>query len=236
MVGLALTLLLNGRRPAVVPLLALLTALTLFAGAWNTNGFVLFAAVNAVALGGMIGVLVTLNLERRVARADVLLPMVLNRSAGLERLTNWVRAKEAFYLSFIDLGSFKEINDSYGHHVGDEVLRAVAERLCRSVRPGDVVMRYGGDEFIVATQAALSGRLEELFFVPVATSAGPLQVQVDIGQVPHIPGDNLEGLLQLADTLMYDKKRSRHSSHLDTPESPLSGVLSAEGGRATQAS
>ena len=235
MFGLALTLLLNGLRPVIVPLLALLSALTLLAGGWGGDDFGLFAAVNAVGLAAMIGALLTLNLERRVARADPLVPLVLNRSAGLERLTDWVRAKEAFYLSFIDLGRFKEINDTYGHHIGDEVLRAVAERLCLSVRTEDVVMRYGGDEFIVATQTEMSGsRLEELFSLPVKTSAGPIRVQVDVGHVPHAPGDDLEKLLQLADALMYDKKRSR-AQHLGTPDTPLSGVLSAEALRVEQA-
>lgn len=169
----------------------------------------------------MIGALLTLNLERRVARADPLVPIVLNRSAGLERLTDWVRAEETFYLSFIDLGRFKEINDTYGHHVGDEVLQAVAERLYRSVRTEDVVMRYGGDEFIVATRTELPGsRLENLFSLPVKTSAGPIRVQVDVDHVPHAPGDDLERLLQLADSLMYDRKRSRRQQ-LGTPDSLL---------------
>ena len=223
MFGLALTLLLNGLRPMIVPLLALLSALMLLAGGWGGEDFGLFAAVNGVGLACMIGALLTLNLERRVARSDPLVPLVLNRSAGLERLTDWVRAKEAFYLSFIDLGRFKEINDTYGHHVGDEVLQAVAERLCRSVRAEDVVMRYGGDEFIVATRTEMpASRLEELFSLPVKTSVGPVQVQVDVGHVPHAPGDDLEKLLQLADALMYDKKRSRRK-RLDAPDSTRSG-------------
>lgn len=210
MFGLALTLLVNGLRPAIVPLLALLSALTLLMGGWGGDNFGLFAAVNGVGLAAMIGALLTLNLERRVARADPLVPLVLNRSAGLERLRDWVRAEETFYLSFIDLGRFKEINDTYGHHVGDEVLGAVAERLHRSVRTEDVVMRYGGDEFIVATKAERpGGRLEHLFSSPVKTSVGLIRVQVDVGHVPHAPGDDLEGLLQLADALMYDRKRSR---------------------------
>lgn len=202
MFGLALTLLLNGLRPVIVPLLALLTALTLATGGWG-EGFGLFAAVNAAALAAMIGALLTLNLERRVARTDPLLPMVLNRSAGLEQLGDWIRAKEAFELSFIDLSGFKQINDTYGHRVGDEVLRVVAERLRGSVRASDVVMRYGGDEFVVATKAALpSERLGDLFGVPVKTSVGAVQIRADVGSVPYLPSADLEGLLHRADALM----------------------------------
>ena len=217
MFGSALTLLLDGLRPAVVPWLALITGLALFAGGWGGSGFILFAVVNVLALVSMIAALLTLNLERRVSRTDPLLPMVLNRSAGLERLTDWVGGREAFHLSFIDLGGFKEINDTYGHHVGDEVLGAVAERLRGSVRTPDIVMRYGGDEFIVATKAAMPGsRLEDLFTVPVKTSSGPISVQVDVGYVPYSPGDGLSGLLHRADALMYERKRSRrvYSHHV----------------------
>ena len=208
--GSALTLLLDGLRPTVVPRLALFTALTLVVGAWSTEGFVLFAVVNALALASMTAALMTLNLERRAARVDALLPMVLNRSAGLEQLESWVGAKRAFHLLFIDLGEFKKINDTYGHRVGDEVLWAVAERLRNAVRATDIVIRYGGDEFVVATMLdTLGERLKDLFDVPVQTSAGAVQVQADVGNVPCLPGDDLSQLLHHADTSMYRKKRSR---------------------------
>ena len=224
MFGLALTLLLNGSRPAVIPLLALLTALTLAVGGWGTEGFVRFAAVNALALGGMVGALLTLNLERRVARTDTLLPIVLNRSAGLERLEDWVRTGETFYLSFIDLGNFKRINDTYGHRAGDDVLREVAERLRGSVRRADIVMRYGGDEFVVATKKDLSPtRLEELFAEPVETTTGRIGVWADIGRVLCEPGDDLERLLHRADELMYNRKRSRQGRSHDAVSLPDAG-------------
>ena len=212
MFGSALVLLLDGSRPAVVAWLASLTASTLALGAWGAAGFALFATANTLALLCMAAALLTFNLERRAARTDGLLPMVLNRRAGLARLEEWVNDREAFHLSFIDLGGFKGVNDTHGHHVGDEVLQVVAERLCGSVRTSDVVMRYGGDEFIVATKADLpKGRLEDLFAAPIVASVGPVQVWVDIGRVQHTPGGNLGALLHRADALMYRRKRSgRH--------------------------
>src|SRR4051812_19363554 len=54
-----------------------------------------------------------------------------------------------FALLFIDVDRFKAVNDSFGHLAGDKVLRAVARQIGASVRPGDDVFRYGGDEFIV---------------------------------------------------------------------------------------
>ncbi len=224
MFGLALTLLLNGSRPAVILLLALLTTLTLAVGGWGTEGFVRFAAVNALALGGMVAALLTLNLERRVARTDTLLPMVLNRGAGLERLEDWVRTGETFYLSFIDLGNFKQINDTYGHRAGDDVLREVAERLRGSVRTADIVMRYGGDEFVVATKKDLfPTRLEELFAEPAETTAGRIGVWADIGRVLCEPGDDLEQLLHRADELMYNRKRSRQQRSHNAVSLPDAG-------------
>lgn len=218
--GVALTLLLDGSRTFIVPLFTALAAVSLFIGGWGTDGFVRFVVVHSAALASTAAAALSLNAERRVSRADPLLPMVLNRGAGLERLGSWVRAGRAFHLTFIDLGDFKGINDRYGHRVGDEVLRAVAARLRGAVRAGDVVLRYGGDEFVVATRNAAGARLEALFGTPVGTSAGPLGVTADIGHVPYRPGDDLEGLLHLADTLMYGKKRARQAHRAVPPGGP----------------
>jgi hypothetical protein len=57
-------------------------------------------------------------------------------------------------LLFIDLDDFNQVNDTWGHLVGDRVLQVVAERLSTSVRPNDLVVRYGGDEFVVAVEGA----------------------------------------------------------------------------------
>ena len=212
LLGSALTLLLDGSRPAVVPLLSALTALVLLVGGWGTDGFALFVLINSAALAAMAAAVVTLNDERRAARADPLSPHLLNRGAGLERLGGWVHEGKPFYLSFIDLGGFKTINDRYGHRVGDEVLRAVAERLRGGVRSGDAVIRYGGDEFVVATRTELpTERLEALFRVPVTTSAGEIAVRADVGSVACPPGSDLEALLHQADTLMYRHKRARQA-------------------------
>ena len=58
-------------------------------------------------------------------------------------------SKKVLSVIFLDLDNFKAINDSYGHQYGDEVLRKVGEILRSSVRKGDIVARYGGDEFVI---------------------------------------------------------------------------------------
>ncbi|MCW2621854.1 MAG: hypothetical protein JWL64_1456 [Frankiales bacterium] len=96
----------------------------------------------------------------------------------------------------IDLDGFKAINDSYGHPVGDEVLREVASRISRLVRVGDTVGRLGGDEFVVFleglpdvdTLVALAHRLIEVVLEPLALPGGPLGIGVTVGVAVNAPG------------------------------------------------
>lgn len=119
---------------------------------------------------------------------------------------------------FCDLDGFKKVNDIHGHRVGDRLLRAVAARLVSSVRSGDTVARYGGDEFtIVTTQldseqgaTELAMRLRAAVVQPVAV-AGDLQVTVSTSVGIALatggtwqPGDVVEA----ADGAMYRAKRS----------------------------
>lgn len=121
---------------------------------------------------------------------------------------------------FMDLDNFKPVNDTYGHAVGDEVLRAVALRLLNSVRETDTVSRLGGDEFVVFLSllrdeeglALVTARLKSTLAPPVETSVGPLQVQASHGlAVFPRDGDSLDELLMSADTKMYQNKASKRS-------------------------
>lgn len=123
-------------------------------------------------------------------------------------------------LVLIDLDRFKHVNDTLGHHAGDELLKVVAQRLTDGLRTDDTVARLGGDEFglvlpgvsdaasVAAMLGALSRRLaEELQIEGVA-----LTVEASIG-VALIPqhGQDVETLLKRADDAMYRGKRSRRS-------------------------
>lgn len=133
-----------------------------------------------------------------------------------------------FALLFIDLDRFKVINDGFGHDHGDALLREIAARLLRHVRPGDVVARLGGDEFAVV-QACVSGpeeaqRLAERIIAAVSEPFAIEHHQASVGASVGItlaPGDagSAEQLLKNADLAMYRaKQEGRGRARLFNPE------------------
>lgn len=113
----------------------------------------------------------------------------------------------------VDLNGFKPINDTYGHHAGDLVLIAAAERIAAAVRPGDVVARLGGDEFAVLLRRTTQGqavavarRVADLIEQPVHVADAVLQVSASIG-IASGASAALEALLHAADAAMYVAKR-----------------------------
>ncbi len=198
----------RGER-TLLPLLSLLAWLALALGAWGSVGWGRFLAFHA--LGISLASLVALNFlkERSQNRMDSL-TKILHRRAGVEELNRLIQRAQPFSLAFIDLRKFKEINDEYGHAVGDEVLNVTAMRIAGVIRKEDVFMRYGGDEFVVASQlGALRPRLETAFMEPFRTSVGLIQVVADIGVEQWQPGMVLDSLLSAADEAMYIRKRDR---------------------------
>ncbi len=129
-------------------------------------------------------------------------------------------------LCLLDLDQFKAINDTRGHHVGDEVLQQVAERVCAVLRPGDVLARLGGDEFAVlipftggpdiARRAA--ERVWRSLQQPISQKDGPLSVSGSIG-VAIYPDHEREypALLRRADAAMYIAKRSGSGIQMHQP-------------------
>ena len=88
----------------------------------------------------------------RLAASDSLTGLANRRelsSALMREAARTARTKEPLSLAVIDIDHFKDINDTFGHLVGDEVLRQVADAMAGSVRDGDLVARYGGEEFAV---------------------------------------------------------------------------------------
>lgn len=119
-------------------------------------------------------------------------------------------------LYVLDLDRFKPVNDQYGHDVGDELLLVVAQRLRASVRQGDAVARFGGDEFVVMagglaneTQASeLGQKLLEAFAAPFALSQQTCRIGVTIGYaLAPLDGADAAALLKVADASMYAGKQ-----------------------------
>lgn len=138
--------------------------------------------------------------------------------AVLEREIDRVtRSGEAALLLMLDIDRFKQVNDTYGHDTGDELLRTLARRLRAGVRgDGDIVARFGGDEFVVVAanladeaQAPAIGRhLREVLTAPVDLADGRrCQVGVSIGwALAPRDGRDAAGLLRQADAAMYASK------------------------------
>jgi diguanylate cyclase len=115
---------------------------------------------------------------------------------------------------FIDLNRFKEINDSFGHSVGDELLRQLGERLTGLLRERDLLVRLGGDEFAVALMDAgsdyattVAQRISARLVEPFQLGAVRAQIGASIG-IAEMPTDatDMPGLLQCADRAMYRAK------------------------------
>ena len=125
-------------------------------------------------------------------------------------------------LLFIDLDKFKHVNDSAGHQVGDELLKVVARRMQAVLRPGDHVVRLGGDEFTVIMEPLLSAddashaaeRIAAVVSEPFSLSGSVYSISASIG-VSVYPRDGLdaEKLLNNADMAMYAAKDEGRGGH-----------------------
>lgn len=127
------------------------------------------------------------------------------------------RSQALAVVMYLDLDNFKQVNDTYGHSCGDNLLKDVARRFSRCVRKTDTLARIGGDEFLIvlANQQGLEGatqvarKLVESLSEPVILDESRVQITVSIG-IAHFPchGDNPDQLIKKADETMYLRKNS----------------------------
>jgi diguanylate cyclase (GGDEF)-like protein/PAS domain S-box-containing protein len=122
------------------------------------------------------------------------------------------RDEHSVAVVFIDLDRFKDVNDRYGHVVGDALLNAVATRLRERLREGDTVARWGGDEFVVtaeihpAASNVLLNRLEGVFADPFELPNHTISVAASIGLALAHSRRDVDELLREADNAMYRAK------------------------------
>jgi diguanylate cyclase (GGDEF)-like protein len=143
----------------------------------------------------------------------------LSNARGIhDAITGAVRHGAPFCLLFLDLDNFKQVNDRFGHAVGDELLKRTGESLRLGVRTADLIGRLGGDEFVVvlaetppdaAVMVArrLARNLDKIFAEHVAASSAGVSVSLGIAAYP-IDGDSVDALLDRADKRMYVDKRT----------------------------
>ncbi|MEP7114890.1 MAG: EAL domain-containing protein, partial [Ilumatobacteraceae bacterium] len=149
-----------------------------------------------------------------------------NRTLLVERLDHAMsrchRTNKMVAILFADLDSFKLVNDTYGHHAGDELLVAVSRRLTRLLRAGDTLARLGGDEFLILcedldseSQAQdVAERIRVALIQPFRLVTAEVRVSASVGiAFAGRPGDMPEQVLREADTAMYQAKRSGGAHH-----------------------
>jgi diguanylate cyclase (GGDEF)-like protein/PAS domain S-box-containing protein len=137
------------------------------------------------------------------------------------------RNQKSVALLMLDLDRFKDINDSFGHYVGDRLLEEVSKRLHASLRDSDILARLGGDEFVIGVPMVADNReIETVAHKILSTLSAPfriegreLQIGASIGiSVYPVDGENSEALLQFADAAMYAAKKRRGIYCFFTPE------------------
>ncbi len=145
-----------------------------------------------------------------------------NRALFMDRLASATlranRGKRALAVLFLDLDGFKKINDTLGHHSGDELLRKFGERLSQAVRKSDTVARLAGDEFTIileeltdaeADTRAVADKIVAAMRQPFELADGGVSVTTSIGVAIHAgAGANVDALLRKADDAMYRAKFS----------------------------
>jgi diguanylate cyclase (GGDEF)-like protein len=164
---------------------------------------------------------------RRMALLDPLTGVGNRRYAEMNikfRLAEMDRYKWPFGVLFIDLDNFKDINDTYGHEVGDSVLEMTAKTLTNSLRSFDTVCRWGGEEFVAiivnVDHQHLPAVCEKLRAMiehsSISLDSRNIGVTVSIGATIAREDDSMESIMRRVDKLMYrSKSQGRNRATID---------------------
>ncbi len=146
------------------------------------------------------------------------------------------RAQTRVAVLFGDIDRLKAVNDNLGHQLGDELLRVVAERLRRAVRPGDTLSRFGGDEFVIILEGVTSpddadqvaDRVLDTLREPVMLSGGhEVVATMSVGMALSTTGMSRDDLLRDADAAMYRAKERRRDGQATMADVGRTGGRSA---------
>ena len=146
------------------------------------------------------------------------------RKFGLEAIRREVdrahRTGQGIVLAFIDVDGLKRVNDVHGHAHGDALLAAVGETLRAGVRPYDVIVRYGGDEFLaLMSDTSLDAARSRFAEIAVTLAAGGADRAFSVGLADAHGGETLELLIERADADLLVRRRARRGSELG-PQAP----------------
>jgi diguanylate cyclase (GGDEF)-like protein len=162
------------------------------------------------------------KLERKLAHQAThdSLTGLPNRALFDTKLDEATASGKRFTVLFIDLDDFKIVNDTRGHHSGDQVLKEVARRLLSLVRPIDTVARLGGDEFAVLMRSTfephrMADRIASRLSEPIDLDGDPVTVGCSIGVAQAGEGTHASQLLRTADQAMYAAKQATKGSPVE---------------------
>ena len=166
---------------------------------------------------GVLGCVVDVTELRSMADTDALSGLQNRRSIMETLASNLIGHGGRVAALYLDLDHFKPINDRHGHNVGDQLLRAVAERLRDRIRTTDQVGRLGGDEFLVVCPGigdaraalALARRVQRVFADPFHLSGMSVAMTASVGVTCGELAVTAEDLVSCADIAMYDAKKTR---------------------------
>lgn len=140
------------------------------------------------------------------------------REAGLleleREMSRATRTAQPLTLCFVDVDDLKAMNDSRGHAAGDQLLRTVADSMRSHLRPYDLVVRYGGDEFLCALADMTATDAAERFALVNEQLAADEGASVTVGLAEIEPDDTPEDLIARADEALYVKREQRRSEQV----------------------
>lgn len=200
---------------AVVGLITLASAYVF--GLFASDGNVPAQTVRLVIIGLFIVIAVIaayfrVRLQQQANAADEdFLTRLLNRRGVVKEIDK--RQGPNMCVALIDVDELKTVNDTYGHQVGDELIKGVAGRIKGDLASTDIVGRWGGDEFVVVLElgideatAVLERVQRRVTGLPIRTSAGEIVGQVSIGVTERASTESLDAALARADAALYAAK------------------------------